>query len=199
MRQGVVSIQATVQERLVRRVTTKIDEAFISGLGVPVGVNRTQPEGLLTWSDTQALPGVGTLSLDDLHDALALAMAADVDVARLRWIMRSDTFVALKKLKSTDGRYLITPDPTEAGVFRLLGLPVIIANRIPVETGTPDTTSVVLADMSTIAVARDTNPSIKVLTERYAEFDQIGIRVVCRYDIQPLLPSAVIVLRGVAA
>lgn len=199
MRQSVVNIQATVQERLVRRVTTKIDEAFITGLGVPSGVNRTQPEGLLTWTGTQAMPAVGALALDDLHDAVGLAMAVDVDATRLRWLMRSDTFVALRKIKDTSGKYLITPDPTEAGVFRLLGLPVIITNRIPVDEGTPDTTSVVLADMSTIAVGRDMNPSIKVLTERYAEFDQIGIRVVCRYDVQPLLPEAVIVLRGVAA
>lgn len=195
MRMSTINIQATIQERLVRRVTTKIDEAFITGLGVPVGVNRTEPEGMLTWAGTQAMPGVGVLGLDDLHDAVGLAMAADVDLSRLRWVMRSNTFVQLRKLKDTDGRYMITPDPTEAGVFRLLGFPVIVTNRIPEDA---TTTSVVLVDMSTLAVGRDMNPSIKVLTERYAEFDQIGIRVVTRYDIQPLLPEAVIVLRDVS-
>lgn len=196
MRQSVVNIEATVRERLVRRVTTKIDQAFISGTGTPAGVNRTQPEGILNWDGTQDMPVAGALVLDDLHDAVGLAMAADVDTSRLRWIMRSNTFVQLRKIKDSTGRYIITPDPTEAGVFRLLGLPVIISNRLTEAEGA---TSVVLADMSTIAVGRDMNPTIKVLDERYAEFDQIGIRVTCRYDVQPLLPEAVIVLRDVAA
>ncbi len=56
-----------------------------------------------------------------------------------------------------------------------------------------------LADMSKVAVARDTNPSVTVLTERYAEFDQIGLRVTARYDAAPLLPEAIVVLRGVNA
>lgn len=199
MRQSVVNIEATIRERLVRRVTMKIDEAFISGLGNPAGLNRTEPEGILSWTGTQAMPGIGALELDDLHDAVGLAMAADVDTSRLRWIMRSNTFVTLRKVKDTTGRYVITPDPTEAGVFRLLGLPVIISNRIPEERAGPFTTSVVLADMSTIAVGRDMNPSIKVMDELYGAYDQTGIRVTCRYDVQPLLPEAIIVLGGVSA
>ncbi len=199
MRQSVVNIEATIRERLVRRVTTKIDEAFITGLGNPLGLNRTEPEGVLTWTGTQAMPGIGVLSLDDLHDAVGLAMAADVDTSRLRWLVRSSTFVQLRKLKDTSGKYLITPDPTEAGKFRLLGFEVIVTNRIPEESGMPDTTSVVLCDMSTIAVGRDMNPTVKVLDQLYAAYDQIGIRVTARYDAQPLLPEAVVVLRGVTA
>lgn len=198
MRQSVVNIEATIRERLVRRVTTKIDESFITGDGAVVSGSRTQPQGLLNWTGTQAMPTIGALVIDDLHDAVGLAMAADVDVARLRWVMRSDTFVMLRKQKDGQGRYLIQPDPTQEGAFRLLGHPVIVSNRVPnAGTGSDITTSVVLADFSTLAVARDMNPTVRILTERYAEFDQIGIRVTCRYDIQPLLPEAVIVLRGV--
>ena len=82
----------------------------------------------------------------------------------------------------------------------LLGIPVRVSNRIPRNGGlNTDASSIVLADFSTIAVARDLAPSVTVLSERYADFDQIGIRVVTRYDAAPLLPEAVLVMRGVTA
>jgi hypothetical protein len=40
-----------------------------------------------------------------------------------------------------------------------------------------------------IAVARDLAPSVTILTERYAEYDEIGIRVVTRYDLGLLHPK----------
>ena len=48
--------------------------------------------------------------------------------------------------------------------------------------------------MSQVAVARDEAPSVTILSERYADYDQIGIRVVTRYDLGLLHPEAVIVL-----
>jgi hypothetical protein len=55
----------------------------------------------------------------------------------------------------------------------------------------------VLADFSQIAVARDLSPSVKILDQTYADFDQMAIRVVARYDAAPLNPQAVVVLRGI--
>ena len=52
----------------------------------------------------------------------------------------------------------------------------------------------VLADMSQVAVARDVAPSVTILSERFAEFDEIGIRVTARYGLGLLHPEAVIVL-----
>ena len=58
---------------------------------------------------------------------------------------------------------------------------------------------IVLADFSQIAVARDLAPSVKLLDQTYADFDQQAIRVVARYDAAPLNPLAVVVLRGVTS
>jgi HK97 family phage major capsid protein len=57
----------------------------------------------------------------------------------------------------------------------------------------------VLADFSQLAVARDLAPSVKLLDQTYADFDQQAIRVVARYDAAPLNPQAVVVLRGVTS
>ena len=196
-RQSVIALDAALRQRMVRDVAAKLDAAFIAGTGgTPAG---TEPVGIVNYSGTSELTGVGTLGLDDLHDAEGVALAANVDPARMRWFMRSGTFVGLRKLKDTSGKYLVQPDPTEAGAYRLLGHEVTVTNRVPVETGTPDTTEVVLADMSQVAVARDLSPSVKVLDQTFGDFDQMAIRVVARYDAAPLNPEAVVVLRGVTA
>ena len=76
---------------------------------------------------------------------------------------------------------------TQDGAYRLLGAPVTVTNRIPADLGAgSDETVVVLADFSQIAVARDMAPSVTILRERYADYDQQGIRVVARYDAAPL-------------
>ena len=66
-------------------------------------------------------------------------------------------------------------------------MPVTVTNKLPEGTA-------VLADFNQIAVARDVAPSVTVLTERYAEFDMVGLRVVTRYDLGLLHPEAVCVL-----
>ena len=194
-RQSVIALDAALRDRMVRDVAAKLDTAFIAGTGAA----GTEPTGLINYPGTTAIPGVGVLSLDDLHDAEGAALASNVDPARLKWFMRSGTFVGLRKLKDTSGKYLVQPDPTEAGAYRLLGHSVTVTNRIPVDAGTPATTSAVLADFSQIAVARDLAPSVKILDQTFGDFDQMAIRVVARYDAAPLNPEAVVVLRGITA
>lgn len=195
-RQSVIALDAALRDRLVRDVAAKIDAAFIAGGGgTPAG---TEPLGILSYPGVQQMPAVGVVALDDLHDAVGLAMAANVDTSRLRWLSTSRDFVSLRKLKDDVGRFQLQPDPTQEGVFRLLGIPVTITNRIPADGGTnDDESSIVLADFSQIAVARDLAPSVKILDQLYADFDQMGIRVVARYDAAPLNPEAVVILRGV--
>lgn len=82
---------------------------------------------------------------------------------------------------------MLEPDLTADATYRLLGVPVTITNELPEGT-------VILADMSNMAIARDVSPSVTVLTERYAEYDQVGLRVVIRHDLGLLHPEAVAVL-----
>lgn len=195
-RQSVIALDAALRDRMVADVARKLDTAFIAGTGAA----GAEPLGVINYAGTQQITAIADLSIDDLHDAEGMALAANVDPSRLRWFMRSGTFVALRKLKDGQQRYLIQPDPTEAGAYRLLGHPVTVTNRIPVDTvPTPDTTVAFLADFSTIAVARDLAPSVKILDQTFGDFDQMAIRVTARYDAAPMLPEAIVVLRGITA
>lgn len=191
-RQSVVSLDAAIRDRLVTDVAAKLDSAFIAG----TGDTGTTPLGILNYADTQEVDTVGTIGLDAILDAWGMLLAANANTAAAKWIMRPETFVALRKIKQGTGsnQYVLTPDPTADGVFRLFGSQVIVTNRIPVAD---DATSAVLADFSQIAVARDQAPTVKILDQTFGDYDQQAIRVTARYDAAPLNPEAIVTLTGI--
>lgn len=185
-RQSVVSLDQTIKDRLVNDVAAKLDTQLLSASGDGV----TTPRGLFAYQGVQKLAVNGPLDLDVLLSAWGLALAANVAMGSLKWIMSPTDFVALRKVKDTSQRYLLQADPTADGVFRLWGSPVIVTARIP-------DGQAALVDFSQIAVARDLAPSVKILTERFADYDQQAIRVIARYDAVPLNPEAAIILTGI--
>lgn len=194
-RQSVVDLTAGLRDKMVRDVADVLDTAFISGSGA----GTASPTGILNYSGvTVAGSAVGTATFDDLYDAEAAAMDANVNPDGLRWMMNGRDWSAIKKLKDTTGRNLVTPDPTTGALNRLLGYPVTVSSKIP-SSYNGGTAQVVLADFQQIAVARDLTPSVTILPERYAEYDQQAIRVITRYDAQPLNPEAVVKLTGITA
>jgi len=99
---------------------------------------------------------------------------------------------ALRKLKETGtGRPLLQPDATALSGRTLLGYPVLVTPVL--------TSQVVLADMSMVAVGRDMAPSFKILDQTFADTDELALRVVTRWDVAPIDPAGVVVLRGVTA
>jgi len=122
---------------------------------------------------------------DPLLDAIALASAAEVTPNR--WFISGADFIALRKLKDGNERYLLESDVTKDVTYRLFGIPVTVTNKLAEGTA-------ILLDTSMVAIARDLAPSVTLLAERYAEYDTQAIRVVTRYDLGLLDPEGVIVL-----
>lgn len=192
-RQSVVALDAALKDRLVGDVAAAIDTQLLSASGD----GTTTPKGLFAWSGTQSVAVGGPLTLDVLLDAWGLALAANVNLAGLRWVMQPGDFVKLRKVKDSDGRYLLQPDPTADGVFRLWGAPVLVTARVPNTTGGSPTGRAALLDFSQVAVARDAAPTVKVLDQLFGQYDQQAIRVTARYDAAPLNPQAVVTLTGI--
>lgn len=192
-RQSVVNLDAALRDRLVTDVAAKLDAQFF-GAG---GDGITTPQGLFAWTGTQNIAVGGLLTLDHLLDAEGLALAANVDPAGMRWLLTSRELVRLRKVKDTQGRYVIQPDVTAQGGYTLFGHPVIVSNRVPDTTGGTPTARAALVDFSQVAVARDLAPTVKILDQTFGDFDQQAIRVVARYDAKPLNPAAVVKLSGI--
>lgn len=192
-RSSVIQLDTALQDRLVTDVASALDRAFINGTAT------NEPQGILHYSGVSvAGSAIGTATPDHLYTALQTALDANVNVANTRWMMTPRDFVALHKLKDGEGRYLISPNPSQGATSTLLGLPVTVTSRIPGGT-TGGTATVVLADFSQIAVARDQSPTVTVLDQTWGDYDQVGIRVTARYDAKPMNPEAVVLLKGVTA
>ena len=188
-RQAVVSLEQALRDRLVADVAAKIDTQLLSDQGDGV----TTPRGLFAYTGVTDTDVAGPLTPDVILEAQGRAMTANLDPARMTLFLRPEDYVAMRGIKDADGRYLIAPDVSGTGlVVPILGARAVVSGRIPEGHAA-------LVDMSRIAVARDLAPSVKVLPERYADYDQQALRVVARYDAAPTDPAAVIALSGITA
>lgn len=181
LRQSVIGLDATLKDRLVSDVARKVDTAFLVGDGADSSVT-----GIVNQPDVQT----GTLDAsepDSFLDAIGLAHAAEVTPNR--WFLSGADFLALRKVKDTGNRYILQDDVTKDARYSLFGVPVTVTNKLPEGQA-------VLANMAEVAVARDINPTVKILDQRYAEYDEQAIRVTARYDLGLLRPEGVIVLNA---
>lgn len=193
-RQSVVSLDAAIRDRMVLDVAGKIDAQFLSDSDGDPGEtgSQTEPRGIFAYAG-QTVTGVGPITLDAVMDAQALALGANADTSSMTLFVRPEDYMAMRSLKDGDGRYLVQPDVTTGGtVLPILGARVAVSARVPAG-------SAALVDMAQVGVARDLAPSVKILTERYADYDQQAIRVVARYDAGPLNADAIVALEGITA
>lgn len=179
LRQSVIGLDAALRTRLVTDVSNALDSALLKGTGANKSIT-----GLINQPGVQAHVW-DSADADSLLDAIALASAAEVTPNH--WFISGADFIALRKLKDGNDRYLIESDVTKDTTYRLFGIPVTVTNKLPQGKA-------VLADTSQIAIARDLAPSVTLLSERYAEYDEQAIRVVTRYDLGLLHPEGVVVL-----
>lgn len=96
------------------------------------------------------------------------------------WTMHPDTFVAIKKLKDGNGRYLLQDDMSGEFPYRLLGKPVYLSDNMPkLAAGSK---SVLYGDYSGLSVNMRENISIEVLREKYATQHAIGVVAWFEFD-----------------
>ena len=130
---------------------------------------------MFAWSGVQTLE-VDALDIDTIMDGYGVFLGNRGHTDGLRLFIRPEDYMTLRKQKDGDGRYLLQPDMSTGGiVVPALGATLAISNYIPAGNAA-------LVNMASVAVARDLAPSVKILDERYADYDQQAIRVVARYD-----------------
>ena len=188
-RQSIVSLDAAIQSRLVEDTLAKLD-AQLLGTG---GDGLTTPKGVGSWTVGETVAVDGALDLNALLNAQLIASEANVDPDALTLIVNPRDYMPLRSAVDGDGHYLLQPDPTRGGfIVGPLGMSLVVSPRVTQGTAT-------VVDMTKVHVARDLLSSVKVLTERYADYDQQAIRVVTRVDADLLYPEAAVRLTGLTA
>lgn len=177
------NVSAILEKRLVNDVVRVLDDGLLNGDGTDDTIT-----GLFHQPGTVTVPFDPT-DPDSYLDALARAAADEGNPTR--FLVSGADFFELRKIKDSNGRYIMQGGPADGTPFRIHDTAVTVSNKIAAGKGA-------LLNMSDVVIVRDTNPTVKLLTERYADYDQVGIRVTARYDLGLLRPSAVIILDSAA-
>lgn len=103
------------------------------------------------------------------------------------WILHKETLKAIRKLKDSDGNYLLNKDLTNPFGWSLLGKPVYISQNAPQMAA--GTTCVVYGDMSGLYLKLAQGMEIQVLLEKYATRHAIGVVGYVEFDCNIVEPQ----------
>lgn len=139
------------------------------------GTGSSQPQGLVTGAATGKTAASATaITADELLD-----LVASVDPAYLEepgavaWIMNVTTLTQLRKLKDSNGHYLIEPNPQAGAPFAIFGYPVQIDQALA--SPATGTKPIVFGNIRAAYVIREVNSfEAQRLVERYADYLQQG-------------------------
>lgn len=160
IRDAVFDFNDYLLRRFARVMGRTEEQAFIAG------TSAEQPNGLLK-PETGAEIGVTATALT-YEDVVGLFFSLDPEYReRAMWIMNDETALHLRTVKNDDGNYLWNHyDAT------ILGKPVIISNFMP--SAEPGSVPVLFGDYSYYWVVCRRPLGIRALSERFAQYDQIG-------------------------
>ena len=113
--------------------------------------------------------------LIDLKDSVK-----DAFQAGCFWVMSPATRTAIRKLKDSNGRYLLQDDLTSPFGSVLLGKPVHVSDAMPDMAA--GARAIYYGDFTGLAVNTVESPEIQVLTEKYATQHAVGVVAWLAFD-----------------
>lgn len=190
---------------------TKISKSLVnnSDFDLVNYVIRKMSEAIALFLEKELLVGTAAKMTGVLSSALgitglsATAITADelIDLqmvvpevyqASASWIMNKATFKAIRKLKDSDGAYLLSKDVTKGFGWDLLGKPVHISQNMPLMAAS--TKAIAYGDFSGLYVKLVENMDIQVLIEKYADEHAVGVVAWIETDSKIIEPQKIAVL-----
>lgn len=169
---GSFSVVDFVVNQMAEEIATFLEKELLTGTG------SNSAQGAINTSNTLTSASSTAISADDL---IALqSQVKQVYQANSAWTMNKDTFLAIKKLKDSNGRYLLQDNITAEFPYMLLGKPVYISENMPDITASAKT--VLYGDYSGVSVNFRENITIEILREKYATQHAIGVNAWFEFD-----------------
>lgn len=179
---SVINIESLMTSYFAERFGEIEENAFINGDGInkPLGLLEA---GLPT---NQATDTGGTFSADDLFDQVYSVRA--VYRAGASFLMPRNAVRRVRKFKDNDGQYLWQPAIQAGQPSTLLGYPLFESEFFPdnVAAGSENDPLLAFGDFSWYWIVDRVGMSVQRLVERYAEFDQTGLKMRLRTDGAPV-------------
>uniref|UniRef100_A0A6M3J9G9 Putative capsid protein n=2 Tax=viral metagenome TaxID=1070528 RepID=A0A6M3J9G9_9ZZZZ len=148
-----------------------------------VGTGASEPKGIavgLTVGRTCATGSTTTCTADDLIRLEFSVDQAYRNIQTCRYMLNDVTMLMVSLIKDGEGRYLMQPDITQPGQYRLRGYPIVInSNMVDMAASA---VSVLFGDTSFYYIRDVQGMQIVRLNELYAENGQVGFLAFSRND-----------------
>lgn len=137
---------------------------------------------------------------DDLLDMLNKLELANADEGSIGWIMHPRDLHTLRKIKDSDGQYLLQPIVSESAKWALWGYPVRTSTQLDITVTTTDS-RIFFANWADLLWAMWGTMSLEASREAedYWKKNQTGVRAVMYCDIASRHDESFIVGTGVTA
>ena len=178
-------LEQYILDAAVENISSAEEEAFIKGDGIkkPLGIIHQASVGAVT-SDSNII---------DVDDMINLKHSLKEPYRHNAvWLVSSDTFLALSKIKHYRGNPFMGELPDKEGIY-LLGYPIYVCKSL--DNIAPGSKSVLFGDFDKFWIGDRGSRSIKRLSEKYADSGQVGFIVSERVDAKLVVPEAVKVLQ----
>ena len=184
------NLDAWLPNKMGERIGRAAAAHFVAGNGT------TQPQGLITGATTTRTTATTlVITFDDLIE-LQHSVDPAYRTARARFALSDGALKAIRKLKDGQGQYLWQPATSADTQSRILGVPYSIDNNMT-STNAIGARMVAYGDFAAAYVIRQIQGVTSMrLTERYADFLQVGFLSFARLDAKIQNQSAVAVLVG---
>lgn len=170
---GAINVTAFVTSEMAKRIAMFLEDKYLNGAsGKNVGALATTNSGNITAASATAITAD---ELIDLQMAVPTAYQAGAC-----WTMHPSALKAIRKLKNTNGDYLLLPDLSKEYPYTLLGKPVYLSDNMP--TLAAGNKSVLYGDYSGLAANVRDEMSVQVLTEAFATAHAVGIVAWMEFD-----------------
>lgn len=175
-------VEAFVSTAVANRIARIANKHFTTGTG------SAQPEGIVTAAGV----GVEAAAATAVTAAELVELTGEVDIAyhpNARYMFNQKTLTALMSLNGSDGRPLWQASLRDGSPATLNGFAYVINNAMPdIAAGAR---AIIFGDFSKHVVRQAGPLSVKRLTERYADLDQVGFVALARYDSKLIDTAAV--------
>ena len=142
------------------------------------GTGSSAMQGALNTSTSLTASSATAITADELIELQS--KVKQVYQVNACWTMHPDTFLAIKKLKDGNNRYLLQDNVSGAFPYMLLGKPVYLDDNMP--TIAASAKAILYGDYSGFSVNFRENISVEVLREKYATQHAIGVCSWCEVD-----------------
>lgn len=168
------------------------ENAFLNGDGVNKPLGILQVKGI-----TEVKSGGTTVASIDGDDLIDVIYSIKAQYRRNgAWMMHRDVVKAIRKLKDSNGQYLWQPGLQPGQPATILSYPLMESECFP--TPASSQPAALFGDWKYYWIVDRIDFSVQVLTEKYADYDQVGYKMRKRTDAAPVLtePFAKLVLKS---